>query len=135
VELAREGRLTGAYKIGGSWIIRKESPYPADARIKTGDYKDWRNSPKSRYKPQKTITTGDKIRSVRVLADITQEQLAERTGISISAIKAYENNSFNVSLNNLLKIAEVLGIKVEMLEGEKLDTKPRGRKPKDKIEG
>lgn len=31
-----EGRIPGAQKIGGTWIIRKDAPKPADRRKKVG---------------------------------------------------------------------------------------------------
>ena len=36
-----KGSLKGD-KIGSQWVIPKDSPYPEDGRIKSGDYKNWR---------------------------------------------------------------------------------------------
>ena len=36
-----KGSLKGD-KIGSQWVIPKDSPYPEDGRIKSGDYKIWR---------------------------------------------------------------------------------------------
>ena len=36
--LCREGRVSGAVRIGHSWAIPDNEPKPADARIKSGKY-------------------------------------------------------------------------------------------------
>ena len=36
--LCREGRVSGAVRIGHSWAIPNGAPKPADARIKSGKY-------------------------------------------------------------------------------------------------
>lgn len=36
--LCREGRVSGAVRIGHSWAIPNDAPKPADARIKSGKY-------------------------------------------------------------------------------------------------
>jgi predicted site-specific integrase-resolvase len=46
-QLIRRGRLPEAHKIGRNYVIEESTPYPADARVKTGKYKDWRKKPES----------------------------------------------------------------------------------------
>lgn len=41
--LCNEGRIVGAKKIAGAWLLPKDAEKPADARIKSGKYTDWRN--------------------------------------------------------------------------------------------
>lgn len=41
--LCSEGRIKGAQKIAGVWLLPKDSKKPADARVKSGKYKNWRN--------------------------------------------------------------------------------------------
>ena len=41
--LCNEGRIEGAQKIAGVWLLPKNSKKPADARVKSGKYKNWRN--------------------------------------------------------------------------------------------
>ncbi len=41
--LCNEGRIIGAKKIAGVWLLPKDAKRPQDARIKSGKYKDWRN--------------------------------------------------------------------------------------------
>lgn len=42
--LCKNGRIKGVERIGRSWIIPENIEKPADERIKTGRYKNWRNS-------------------------------------------------------------------------------------------
>lgn len=41
--LCNEGRIEGAKKIAGAWLLPKDAEKPADARVKSGKYTDWRN--------------------------------------------------------------------------------------------
>ena len=41
--LCNEGRIIGAKKIAGVWLLPKDAEKPKDARIKSGKYTDWRN--------------------------------------------------------------------------------------------
>ena len=41
--LCNEGRIAGAQKIAGVWLLPKNVERPTDARVKTGKYKNWRN--------------------------------------------------------------------------------------------
>ena len=37
------GRINGAERVGRTWVIPEDAEKPADLRIKTGYYKNWRN--------------------------------------------------------------------------------------------
>ena len=41
--LCNEGRIVGAKKIAGVWLLPKDAEKPKDARMKSGKYTDWRN--------------------------------------------------------------------------------------------
>ena len=41
--LCNEGRIVGAQKIAGVWLLPKNAERPTDARVKSGKYKKWRN--------------------------------------------------------------------------------------------
>ena len=41
--LCNEGRIVGAKKIAGAWLLPRDAKKPKDARIKSGKYIDWRN--------------------------------------------------------------------------------------------
>ena len=53
---------------------------------------------------------GEKVRTERKLAGLTQEQLAERCHVSTKHIANIEKGSMNPSYENLLAIARVLPI-------------------------
>ena len=40
--LLASGRLTGQ-KVGNQWIIAEDAAYPTDKRVRTGQYRNWRN--------------------------------------------------------------------------------------------
>lgn len=42
-KLCEEGRIVGANKIGGVWLIPIDAQRPSDARIHTGKYKKAQN--------------------------------------------------------------------------------------------
>jgi transcriptional regulator with XRE-family HTH domain len=64
-------------------------------------------------------TTGDRIREIREERKLTQDQLAEETGISKGFLSEVENNKRNVSSDYLLRIANALGASVDyILRGE-----------------
>jgi transcriptional regulator with XRE-family HTH domain len=61
---------------------------------------------------------GDRIRSRRLQAKVSQEQLGLALGVSFQQVQKYEKGSNRVSAGRLLKIAEVLGCSVmDFLEG------------------
>jgi len=35
-------KIPGAQKIGRDWLIPADAPYPEDSRLKSGQYKGWR---------------------------------------------------------------------------------------------
>lgn len=61
------------------------------------------------------VSIGDKIKEYREIINITQKDLAEKSGLSESAIKYYETNKRNPKLETLSKIAEALGISINDL--------------------
>lgn len=63
--------------------------------------------------------TGDRIKEIRDARGMTQDQLADKAGISKGFLSDVENNKRNVSSENLLRIANVLGASVDyLLRGE-----------------
>lgn len=43
-KMCSEGRIEGARKFGRDWAIPANAERPKDARITTGEYKNWRKS-------------------------------------------------------------------------------------------
>jgi transcriptional regulator with XRE-family HTH domain len=58
---------------------------------------------------------GDRIREIREARKMTQDQLAEKSAISKGFLSDVENNKRNVSSENLLRIANVLGASLDYL--------------------
>lgn len=72
-------------------------------------------------------TVGDRIRDFREHLGWTQEQLAQRAKISKGFLSDVENNKRNISANNVLKIANVMGASLDyLLRGER--SKPSQRR-------
>ena len=68
---------------------------------------------------------GMKIRQMRFAASMTQEQLANRLGLSAQAISKWENNVSMPDISLLPEIAEVFGITLDELFDLKADQKMR----------
>ena len=60
------------------------------------------------------MNTGEKIKYFRLAHNITQEQLAQDAEISHSTLRKYEANERNPKYEQLLKIADALGISVNI---------------------
>ena len=63
------------------------------------------------------ICLGSRIRQARDRAGLTQEQLAERIGVSRTAIARYESGEIEPKLHNLAAIAEALDVSCDELLG------------------
>jgi transcriptional regulator with XRE-family HTH domain len=64
-------------------------------------------------------TVGDRIREIREEMQLNQDRLAECAGLSKGFLSDVENNKRNISSENLLKVANVLGASVDyLLRGE-----------------
>ncbi|MGH2319349.1 helix-turn-helix transcriptional regulator [Planococcus sp. SE5232] len=60
--------------------------------------------------------TKDKLKVLRTKADLTQEELAKRAGLSAKSIGLYESNVENLRKSNyqtLEKLAKALGVSVD----------------------
>lgn len=68
------------------------------------------------------IGLGRKIRFKRKSNGLTQEQLAERTGISISFLGHIERGSRKASLETLVKLANALEVSLDYLLQDSLDS-------------
>lgn len=64
---------------------------------------------------KKDIALGKRIKKYRKIAELTQEQLADKVHVSTTHIGLVETGKRHVSLKTLQKIASVLGIKANEL--------------------
>ncbi|RLI78368.1 transcriptional regulator [Archaeoglobales archaeon] len=64
---------------------------------------------------ERMSTIISKLKSIRQLKNLSQQQLADLVGVSRESIAAYENGRVRPSLPVLLKLAKVLGVKPEDL--------------------
>ena len=63
--------------------------------------------------------TGDRIKEIREARGMTQDQLADKAGISKGFLSDVENDKRNISSENLLRVANTLGASVDyLLRGE-----------------
>jgi len=56
------------------------------------------------------IKFGDNLRKIRVAQSISQQQLAFESGLSREYINRIENGKVNISLKNIVAIANILNI-------------------------
>lgn len=63
------------------------------------------------------VDFGNTLRTLRVQYDYTQEQLAERLGVTKSMISAYENGFRMPSYQNLVQIARIFRVSTDYLLG------------------
>ena len=54
-------------------------------------------------------TQGARLKALREGAGLTQQQLAEKAGLSIATISALERNLYDMRISSLQRIARVLG--------------------------
>ena len=59
-----------------------------------------------------TMLSGQKLRAIRALRGITQADLAEKAGISQTAIAEYEKDKRELRTDTVRKLCEALGVKV-----------------------
>lgn len=60
---------------------------------------------------------GEKLKAARELSHLSQEELGKRTGVSGSAISAYEKSRKYPSLDTLIKICSELSVSADYLLG------------------
>ena len=65
------------------------------------------------------MTLGEKIKELRKDKKITQRKLANKLGVSLSAVCNWENNKFDPSLFNCIVMADVFGVSLDELCGRK----------------
>ena len=66
-------------------------------------------------KNQTVINFGNKIRAIRTELGLSQEQLADRAGLHRTYIGMVERGEKNVTLVNINKLADALGVSISEL--------------------
>lgn len=59
----------------------------------------------------------EKIKTLRINSGMSQVQLAERLGITKSAVNAWENGTNSPSLTYVIKLARIFGVSTDYLLG------------------
>jgi y4mF family transcriptional regulator len=62
------------------------------------------------------LEIGEKLRTRRKMLGLRQRDLAELAGVTLRGITDLENGNANPTINQLAKIAEVLGLELTLLE-------------------
>jgi transcriptional regulator with XRE-family HTH domain len=60
-----------------------------------------------------TMTFADRLRELREAAGLTQEALADATGLSLGAVRNYEQGIREPYWSTIFKLADALGVSVE----------------------
>jgi transcriptional regulator with XRE-family HTH domain len=67
-------------------------------------------------RPQEALFLAQRLRALREQAGLTQEEFAERAGISYKVYQSYEaGRRWNVRMSTLLKLAGIHGLKLSGL--------------------
>ena len=62
-----------------------------------------------------TIETGKRIKQVRVKEKLTQEQVAEKIGVSPRQVRAFESGANGASIDVLVALAELFEVSLDYL--------------------
>ena len=72
---------------------------------------------KTPCEPSGGLVGGQRMKACRILKHYTMCGLADKTGLSVSTIRSYENGRMMPTLSNLEKICDVLGVTIEEYTG------------------
>ena len=53
------------------------------------------------------------IRAARVLKGLTQEELADKVGVSLSAVQKWETGKADIRFSHMKKISEITGVSLD----------------------
>lgn len=63
------------------------------------------------------VNLGKKLKSLRLAENLTQQQVAQRLGVTKTIIRSYENDLRQPSYDNLLKLANLFKVSTDWLLG------------------
>lgn len=61
------------------------------------------------------VAVGNRVRELRIRANMTQQTLAEKIGVSFQQVQKYEKGSNRMGASRLVEIAEILSVPVGAL--------------------
>ena len=61
----------------------------------------------------------ERLRETRLMCQLTQRQMAEKLGISQPSYIRYENGTSEPTMENLVKIADILDVSIDYMLGRK----------------
>ena len=67
---------------------------------------------------------GEKLKNLRLSANLTQEQFAEIIGVSRTAVAKWENGYAEPTLQNIVRISEIFDVGTDYLLGVKRKREP-----------
>jgi transcriptional regulator with XRE-family HTH domain len=109
--------------------------------IRIGQFLDWRGMPDGRAvgmaaqaearrltEKKRDENFGPRIRRLRQQAGLTLQQLSERTGLAFSTISKVEKSQISPTYENILRLADGLGVDVALLFSDRPETMTSGRR-------
>jgi transcriptional regulator with XRE-family HTH domain len=80
---------------------------------------------RKKRRPNSTdIQVGEAIRAHRLIAGLSQKDLADRLGVSFQQVQKYEKGTNRIGAGRLPQIAEIFGIPISALFDANADTSP-----------
>ena len=61
------------------------------------------------------VAVGNRVRELRIRANMTQQVLAEKIGVSFQQVQKYEKGSNRMGASRLIEISDILGVPVGAL--------------------
>lgn len=61
------------------------------------------------------MLTGSKLRAIRALRGMTQAELAQKAGVSATAVAEYETDKRDLRAGTIRKLCEALGVQVRYI--------------------
>jgi transcriptional regulator with XRE-family HTH domain len=83
---------------------------------------------------EKLHIIGERIRLARMNAHLTQDELAEKTGLAIKTVQRYEYGTSSMTLAHLFRIATAVGVTINWFCGENSEREAE-RSPFADVEG
>lgn len=70
------------------------------------------------------MLTGPKLKAIRALRGVTQQELADRANVTQSAVAAFEAGQREIRTDTLRRLCEALDVKVQYIVGDTVISGP-----------